>query len=688
MNIKRLTRLNYLLTKQSSEESNLSKFIDSLSEENKEYFRSLSDEDKRLFEMLTPSELEQLGRQIEGSQFKYVSALKWLEFRRFLQERSLKSNPKLDLELTAYTPGETLSLLQNPKIVNWMQKIKEFKIPDQYKLIVLVPCAKTKPWGMTRPKKSDYYNAFNKLKEMAEKGEFSKSLLNTIYFVTISEPLGIVPQDHWDDFPQYDNPGLFKDPVMRSGLLTKDYAKSPIQTKHIIPFDKDAYDSAIGILGETIKAFLENNKSPGRLFVSFVEDSSGKIKTTHSDMLDRARIQDILPEENRFRKPSGQTSRKEDKKTPIQHYLQHLEDFSENQTTSTDQLLAKANVYYYLTKQAVPFDFLSTTSPEYGGYSENSQEIIQSTLGGQPLPKFKDFEEFFSKTKFKYRAVYAGSAFGTEIGEPISFDEFKNNILNFIEIYNNSDAENKEKLKEKYNEAKTILEKFDVLFKNDSINIIANKYEITDNINPMTLSHDLGHSINIVAIINSILAKEEILDSMIDGIMNDYHIKASKMLRNDKSQIVNLNFDPDTALDISSILVRYIIYKNNPVLGSISDINIKSVGSKKADFNVFLNDFIPDLMMYYHKGGESLADLKIENIKIEKSDPAFERIEKTIRRNIGSNYEILGIYPKKGSNNFNFVVNEILSTIEKYLNLIFSKLKGKIIVLWKNEIYK
>jgi hypothetical protein len=67
---------------------------------------------------------------------------------------------------------------------------------------------------------------------------------------------------------------------------------------------------------------MSNNKLDGRVFVSFVEDQSGRIKTTHSDMLDKANVGEILPPEQRFTKPSGKTSR--DKQTPIDHYMKYL----------------------------------------------------------------------------------------------------------------------------------------------------------------------------------------------------------------------------------------------------------------------------------------------------------------------------------------------------------------------------
>lgn len=234
----------------------------------------------------------------------------------------MKSNPKLDPELTAYTPGETVNLLNHPKIIEWFDKVRNFRIPENYKTIALVPCAKTKPWGKTRPKSSDLYNAYHEISEKNQRGELK---IAPIYFVTISEPLGVVPQDFWDDFPQYDNPGLFADPVMRSGgLFTRDYSKTPIGTKHIIPFDEKAYEEAISKLGTTIGEFIRNNTIPGRVFVSFVEDPSGKIKTTHSHMLDVANIPDILPPQYRYDKPKGKTSK--ERIGPTEHYISRLQE--------------------------------------------------------------------------------------------------------------------------------------------------------------------------------------------------------------------------------------------------------------------------------------------------------------------------------------------------------------------------
>ena len=276
------------------------------------------------FDNLSDLEKKQLSQPVPGSNFQYVDKDKWNEFREYLLNRSTKSNPSLDPELTAYTPGETVKLLTHPKIKDWMEKMRNFTMPENFKLIVLVPCAKAKPWGSARPKKSDLYNAYHAILDMVKNKKLS--INGDIYFVTISEPLGVVPQDFWDTFPQYDNPGLFKDPVMRSGgLFTRDYSKTPLGEKQIIPFDTDAYQKAIKSLSAEINNFLNKNNIPGRKFISFVDENTGNL-TTHAHMLNEANVEDILRPEYRFPKPSGKTSTQKDKVTPLEHYLKYLKN--------------------------------------------------------------------------------------------------------------------------------------------------------------------------------------------------------------------------------------------------------------------------------------------------------------------------------------------------------------------------
>jgi predicted RNA-binding protein len=248
-----------------------------------------SGEKEQAYANLSAVEKSQLGTK------NYIPFKDWPMFRKYMFNKSKHSNPGLDPELTAYTPGETVNLFHHPVISSWHDKIRNFLVPAKYKVVAFVPCAKTKPWeGCT----TGIYGNYNKLRQ--EYGDL-------VYFVTISEPLGIVPQDLWGEFPQYDNPGLFKNAAQRSDMFTKDWerlynVKSYLQT----PFDESKYREAIQILGNVIKDFVNNNKTnrPSLKFISFVEDKEFKkiskgIVGSHSDMLNHA---DVIEPEHRYKK--------------------------------------------------------------------------------------------------------------------------------------------------------------------------------------------------------------------------------------------------------------------------------------------------------------------------------------------------------------------------------------------------
>lgn len=245
--------------------------------------------------MLSVMEKSQLG--MDG----YPDRKTWCQIRLFLEERSLVSNPLLDKDMTAYTPAETLKLMENKTIKDWLDTVKDLKIPDSAEVVIFVPCAKTKPW---KDAPRGIYKSYNKIiNENAD----------NVYFVTISEPLGVVPQNNWNDFPQYDNPGLFKDVVQRSGgLFTKDWQEHFGQ-RYKLPWDQVAYDKAIDILADKIKIFVNNNQKQGRQFISFVGDD--KTIGTHQDMINRS---GVIPKENQFLK------RAEAREEPYEYIKQNL----------------------------------------------------------------------------------------------------------------------------------------------------------------------------------------------------------------------------------------------------------------------------------------------------------------------------------------------------------------------------
>ena len=262
----------------------------------------ISDSEKsEAYNKLSETEKNQLGTE------NYLPYKDWPRFRKYMVQKSSLSNPGLDPDLTAYTPGETLKLLDHPTISSWLKNISDHIVPIKYDTVVFVPCAKTKPWEACE---AGIYGSYNRL----------RNEYGNLYFVTISEPLGIVPQDMWGEFPQYDNPGLFKNAAQRSDMFTSDWKRlfgveSYLQT----PFDKSAYKEAINRLSNTIKKFIETNRKerPELNFLSFVEDSEFKIDKknvgSHSDMLTTA---NVLDPKDRYTKRSG----------PRQEPYQHIKD--------------------------------------------------------------------------------------------------------------------------------------------------------------------------------------------------------------------------------------------------------------------------------------------------------------------------------------------------------------------------
>ena len=228
---------------------------------------------------LSRVEQAQLGtfrRHRDGtpSDFRRPPRELWAAVRAHLVARSAHANPGLDPALTAYTPGETRALLRHPTVRGWHDGVRRFRVPSRYHTIVLVPCAKTKPWEGAGIGRSRLYSDYNRLRR-----EFPSA-----YFVTISEPLGIVPMDRWADFPQYDNPGLFRDDSQRSGMTTREWLASPFGEKFVLPFDETARRESIEVLGDVVAGFLSAHRN--RRIVSFVD--SPDTVTTHSEMLTAA----------------------------------------------------------------------------------------------------------------------------------------------------------------------------------------------------------------------------------------------------------------------------------------------------------------------------------------------------------------------------------------------------------------
>jgi predicted RNA-binding protein len=240
---------------------------------------------------LSEIERDQLGTSKPGSKYDYISSEDYDTLRESFVEkkkdtRSYKTTDEfgpIDPELTAYTPGETLDLLKHPKVVEWFDMISNYDIPEEYEHIIMVPCSASKPWGKTScPSSAKYYKAYHRIKDRLNEQD------KKAFWVTISEPLGIVPETHWDSFPAYDNPGLFKDVSQQmSGMTRKDW-DDRFGERYNPPFDEKAREESMDILGDVISKFIGRNQRDGRKWISFIDATKGKL-ATHREMVDVAK---------------------------------------------------------------------------------------------------------------------------------------------------------------------------------------------------------------------------------------------------------------------------------------------------------------------------------------------------------------------------------------------------------------
>lgn len=271
-------------------------------------------------------EFSQLGTVKENG-FPYIKNIDdWLKFRKLLVDKSKKRNPDhFNESLSAYTPGETLNLLNKKEIIQWFKSLESIIIPDDVEAIILVPCAASKPWfNHKNVNKSLLYKSYNKIIKDIEEGNFRK-----IYFLTISEPLGIVPQDKWNDFPKYDNPGLFKDDFLRTGLVKTDWNKTFLESKHVLPFDDKAYQECIEILAKIIEKTLSKINIP---IISFVD---AKEHTTHGNMLD------VVQKMNSEINISRHLKKEQARTTPYDYIKNTINNHLENQIITKKTKLIK-----------------------------------------------------------------------------------------------------------------------------------------------------------------------------------------------------------------------------------------------------------------------------------------------------------------------------------------------------------
>jgi hypothetical protein len=323
------------------------------------YFLKIASEDEDLFPPLSEREIEQSGSKSEGYQFSWADEKVTKSLMEKVWEKRRKKNPGLKKSLTLITPGQTLCALEkNPEIKKWFEYVRSFKIPDSYKYIVVVPCSASKPWGeQTSPGSAKYYKAYwDVIKTLREQGKDDQ-----VYWLTISEPLGIIPQDNWDNFPAYDNPGLFRDPAQRSGLFTRDWIRE-YGEKYILPFDEEARSACIDILGKVIADFFINNNKTDRVWLSLVAGTKGKV-TNHTEMLDIAK--QVLEKGNCSidlrRKPKGSDEAGRPTRKRIKEYTEEqIAELLEEDPITSESKLYRLQHFLKLASKSDPKNRMKT----------------------------------------------------------------------------------------------------------------------------------------------------------------------------------------------------------------------------------------------------------------------------------------------------------------------------------------
>jgi len=186
---------------------------------------------------------------------EFYSPQEYEHVRDVLLQETIRKRPDTDPELTAYTPTETLDLMENNETIGaYFEHLESYRIPE-VKTLVGIPCAAAKPW--TRDVQDGRASQYGAVWEV-------KDDVKDAYFVTVSEPLGIVPEDHWDlqvdgiGSVFYDVPGLFS-ALPQFRCSREDFERKYGFEKKRVPFDRDDYKRCVEILGHEIAVFLSNN---------------------------------------------------------------------------------------------------------------------------------------------------------------------------------------------------------------------------------------------------------------------------------------------------------------------------------------------------------------------------------------------------------------------------------------------
>jgi predicted RNA-binding protein len=154
------------------------------------------------------------------------------------------------MEFRAGNLREAEQLLQNKWVREWHSYIGEKATSGSKQYLLLVPCAKAKPY--LRPTKSFFYNWLWKFLE-------KRNLRDRVFVCSVSEPFALFPESDYDKMPDYElSPLLLK----AEPKLLEDYCST---------------------LARPIAGFLQRNSQNHERIIAYVRPDS-----THALFLKRA----------------------------------------------------------------------------------------------------------------------------------------------------------------------------------------------------------------------------------------------------------------------------------------------------------------------------------------------------------------------------------------------------------------
>lgn len=312
----------------------------------------------------------------------------------------------------------------------------------------------------------------------------------------------------------------------------------------------------------------------------------------------------------------------------------------------------QVDAFYLLIKKAVPLDEVIFT-PNSDYYNPNDPGFIsprKSKKGEMDLPPIQEFKSHFKNTNIKYRIIYSNETFGASSNNPVNIDKYKRSLQWAIEQGKNA---YKKYSHQDMEDAKYLLDNADTIFNPQAINIIVNKYNSNDLTGPKGIDHDLGH----------IILNQYVIDfkseNMLKAIQKDYKIIA------DGSSGSEIKTDFKEA---SFVLLTAIIAINNPIPGSISEMNIK---------NKNLSDLFYDLMITYNLQGQSLKDINLNGITIYSNKEVKKfSLEPSEEINVRLEPKNLNIP------NIKEELNKLFIKLEENIQRELNPLVGKVISLW------